>query len=194
MRRMVVTTARGQLVTEADVAEDQLVEVVSAWVRAMPDAGIYLDGELVPPQARLAMQLAMSAQSASAATTATTVAALPEPERLRSYAEVMQLAFNDLRDGYVASLRHLHECATQYSAMWLEREKQLADEAARQRELTHQSLKDLDLLERCVAGVKLKDGLATAGVHNISRARRVDGMRFTDLLAGFLRALSGDKK
>jgi hypothetical protein len=157
----------------------------------MPDAGIYLDGELVPPEARLAMQLAMSAPSASAASSAV---ALPEPERLRSYAEVMQLAFNDLRDGYVASLRHLHECATQYSAMWLEREKQLADEAARQRKLTHQSLKDLDLIERCVAGVKLKDGLATAGVHNISRARRADGMRFTDLLAGFLRALSGDKK
>lgn len=53
MRWMVVTTARGQVVNELDVSEEQLVDVVSTWVRALPDADIYLDGQRVPQEARL---------------------------------------------------------------------------------------------------------------------------------------------
>lgn len=189
MRWMVVTTARGEFVTEFGVSEQLLVDVLCHWVRAMPDAGLYLDGELVPNDARALMQLAAAAPSAAAPVPATP----PEPEKLRSYAEVLQLGFEDLRKGYVEYLGNLHDCAKRYGEMWLEREKQFADEAARQRELTHKSLKDADLLGRSVAAAQLKDVLASAGAQNFSRVRGSDGLKITDLLMGVVKTLTGEK-
>jgi hypothetical protein len=192
MRWMVVTTARGEFVTEFGVSEKLLVDVMCNWVRAMPDAGLYLDGELVPNEARALMQLAAEAPPPTPAA-APVLAAPPEPEKLRSYAEVLQLGFEDLRKGYVEYLGNLHDCAKRYGEMWLEREKQFADEAARQRELTHKSLKDADLLGRSVAAAQLKDVLASAGAQNFSRVRGSDGLKITDLLMGVVKTLTGEK-
>ena len=111
----------------------------------LPDAGIYLDGELLPDEARAAMRLTMPREAA-----APLVHPPPEPEKLRDYAETLQRAFEDVRQGYVQSLRDFQDCARRFSEMWIERERQFADEAARQRELTHRSLADVDLLGRSV--------------------------------------------
>lgn len=190
MRWMVVTTARGQVIDELEVSEEQLVDVVSTWVRALPDADIYLDGQRVSQEARLVMLATMSPAAAS-----TPAAVLPpEPEKLRSYAEVLQLGFEDLRKGYVASLNDLHDCAKRFGDMWLERERQFADEAARQRDLTHKSLKDADLLGRSVAAAQFKNVFAAAGSHSLARARQNDGWKFTDLMAGLMKTLTGEPK
>lgn len=189
MRWMVVTTARGQVVNELDVSEEQLVDVVSTWVRALPDADIYLDGQRVPQEARLLMLA-----GASPAPAATQVVLPPEPEKLRSYAEVLQHGFEDLRKGYVTSINDLHDCAKRFGEMWLERERQFADEAARQRELTHKSLKDADLLGRSVAAAQFKNVFAAAGSHTLARTRQNDGWKFADLMAGLMRTLTGEPK
>jgi hypothetical protein len=191
MRWMVVTTTRGQVLNELDVSEEQLVDVVSTWVRALPDADIYLDGQRVPQEARLLM---LAAASPAAATTQV-AAPPPEPEKLRSYAEVLQLGFDDLRKGYVASLNDMHDCAKRFGEMWLERERQFAEEAARQRELTHKSLKDADLLGRSVAAAQFKNVFAAAGSHTLARAQRQnDGWKWSDLATGLMRTLMGEPK
>src|SRR5690606_16549198 len=130
---------------------------------AMPDANIYLDGQLVPTAARTAMQLTMSSGTATAVNNI--AAPVPEPDRLKDYGETLQRAFDDLRKGYVQSLNDLQECAKRFSSMWIEREQQFADEAARQRGLTHQSLADADLLARSVKAVQLQDVLAMSGAN-----------------------------
>ena len=191
MRRMVVSTARGEFVTEKDVAEEQLAAALVECLRVMPDAGVYLDGHLVPEEARLAALIALSA--GTAATPAPVAAPPPEPEKLREYSETLQHAFEDLRKGYVQSLRDLQDCAKRYSDMWIEREKQFADEAARQRGLTHKSLADVDLLGRSVKAAQLKEVLAAGNVRTVARAQGRGGMSLTDLLGGFLRTITGDK-
>lgn len=190
MRRMVVSTARGEFVTEKDVAEEQLAAELIECLRVRPDAGVYLDGHLVPEEARLAALIALSAGTAPAPGP---VAAPPEPERLKEYSETLQQAFEDLRKGYVQSLRDLQDCAKRYSDMWIEREKQFADEAARQRGLTHKSLADVDLLGRSVKAAQLKEVLAAGNVRTVARAQGRGGMSLTDLLGGFLRTITGEK-
>jgi hypothetical protein len=194
MRWVVVTTACGGFITEFEVSEETLVDVVSTWVRGMPEANLYIDGELVSQEARALMQLPGTPTAPASTPTAPPFLPPPEPEKLRSYAEVLQLGFEDLRKGYVEYIRTMHESARRYGEIVLERERQFADEAARQRELTHQSLKDGDLLERSVAAFKLKEALATAGAHNLVRARGGDRMRISDFLVGFMRTLTGEQK
>lgn len=190
MRRMVVSTGRGEFITEMDVEEHELVDSLSAWLRVLPDAGIYLDGQLVPEEARMAMRHAMSSGTASPLSRPVPP---PEPERLRDYAETLQRAFDDVRQGYVQSLRDFQDCARRFSEMWIERERQFADEAARQRELTHKSLADVDLLGRSVKAVQLDEVLAMSSVHTSAMARRDHGVALMDYVGGFLKALTGEK-
>ena len=191
MRRMVISTARGEFVTEKDVAEEQLAAALVECLRVMPDAGVYLDGHLVPEEARLAALRALSVGTAQVPAQA--VAPPPSPEKLKEYSETLQHAFEDLRKGYVQSLRDLQDCAKRYSDMWIEREKQFADEAARQRGLTHKSLADVDLLGRSVKAAQLKEVLAAGNVRTVARAQGRGGMSLSDLLGGFLRTITGDK-
>ena len=47
---MVVTTARGDLITDLDIEDHQILGALCGWLALLPDAGIYLDGELVPDE------------------------------------------------------------------------------------------------------------------------------------------------
>lgn len=188
MRRVVISTAAGQFITEADVEEHALVGTVAAWLQVLPDAGIYLDGQLLSDEVRQAVQGAL----ASAATPAPAEQPL-EPATLNAYNETLKQAFADLRVGYVQSLRDLQDCARRYSDMWIERERQFADEAARQRGLTSRSLADVDLLDRSVKAAQLQELFASAGANSAARARRESSVNVMDLVGGLLRAVTGQK-
>ena len=95
--------------------------------------------------------------------------------------------------GHVQSLRDLQDCARRYSEMWLERERQFADEAARQRGLTSRSLADVDLLDRSVKAAKLQEMFAVAGANSAARVQRGPSVSAMDLLGGLLRAVAGQK-
>jgi hypothetical protein len=76
----------------------------------------------------------------------------------------------------------------------IERERQFADEAVRQRKLTSQSLADIDLLGRSVKAVQLQDRFAMAPDRTSRRAHA--GRRrpvLIDLLGGLMRAVAGEK-
>ena len=74
-----------------------------------------------------------------------------------------------------------------------QRERELADEAARQRKLTSQSLADIDLLGRSVKTVQLQETFAMAGANTAARARREPTPGWGDLLGGIMRAVAGEK-
>ncbi len=193
MRRVVISTGSGQYITEADVEEQALVGTVASWLQVLPDAGIYFDGQLLSDEARLAMLAALTAPATPAPSTPAPAEALPDPAHIKEYSETLKQAFADLRASHVQSLRDLQDCARRYSEMWLERERQFADEAARQRGLTSKSLADVDLLDRSVKAAKLQEMFAVAGANSAVRAQRNPGVSAMDLLGGLLRAVAGQK-
>lgn len=196
MRRMVVRTASGQVVTDVGVTEQQLAECVTRWIRLAPGCGVYVDGVLVSHEVRRAWQAATGA--AASTTPAPAVASAPaapiEPDQLRSAAEAMQYAYSGVVKGWQDVLDFAQDFTKKCGEQLLERERAIADEAARQRELTHKSMKDIDLLERSVAATVFKDKLAAAGANSVARVRRDDRMRPGDVVAGVLKTLVGFTK
>ncbi|MBZ5709387.1 hypothetical protein [Nannocystis pusilla] len=189
MRRMVVSTACGDFVTEKDVAEAQLVGALVDCYRVLPDAAIYLDGQLVPEEARLAALAALSGEAAPAP--ARVAAPPPDAERLKEYGQVLAQLFDDLRKGYVQSMNDLHDVFRRYREMCLDNERRFADEVAQQRALTHKSLADVDLLRRSVTTTQLLSGFAA---EMKPRALAQSGPTLTDYVAGLVRAVAGDKQ
>ncbi|MDC0720882.1 hypothetical protein [Nannocystis bainbridge] len=186
---MVVSTAGGDIVTEKDVAEAQLVGALVDCYRVLPDAAVYLDGQLVPEEARRA---ALAALSEGTAPAADRIAAPPlEPDKLKDYGEVLAQLFDDLRKGYVQSMNDLHDVFRRYREMCLDNERRFADEVAQQRALTHKSLADVDLLRRSVTTTQLLNGFAS---EMRPQALHQGGPTLTDYVAGLVRAVAGDKK
>lgn len=188
MRRMVVSTSSGEYIREADMDEQELVASVVTLSQVLPELGIYIDGQLVTPEVRQAMTAALAAAAASA-----TEAPLPEPARLKEYSETLKQSFADLHQGYVQFIRDTQELARRSGELLIERERQFADEAVRQRKLTSQSLADIDLLGRSIKAVQFQDRFAGAGSNIAARASKAPSPVWVDFLGGLMRAVAGEK-
>lgn len=192
MPRMVVKTSRGHVVTDVEVTEQQVAEGVARWMQVAPDCAVYVDNVPISDEVRRAILAASSASAVTSAPSAPSTAPIagrapaPAPpldaEQLRSAADAIQYAYRGVVKGWLDLLDYTQEFA-----------RRSADEAARQRELTHKSLKDIDLLDRSVAAAALTDRLAAAGARSIARTRLDDRMQFRDLAMGALRVITGNK-
>lgn len=206
MSRMVVTTRDGAPLYDLEVEGDENVaHQVAAWVQALPGLPIYINGNLLPDDMRQQILLAL-AQDAPA------VPPQPndnsQPKRSSSLTSAEFATFNQLLGQAADDVRRAHfqviEQAqafaswqlgylTQASEMMLERDKQAADEAARQRKMTHQSLKDIDLLDRSVKVTELTEvfqgisarGASSANVRMMGPGRApIDWMHALATLVG----------
>jgi len=187
---MVVSTSSGAFIRELDVEEHEVVPHILSLAQVLPDHGIYLDGHLVTAEARQAM---MAAFAAAAAAPAAQEAPLPEPARLKEYSETLKQSFADLHQGYVQLLRETQEWARRSGELLIERERQFADEAVRQRKLTSQSLADIDLLGRSVKTVQIQEDFAGAGANLAARANQAPMPGLRDLVGGLVRVVTGEK-
>ena len=188
MRRMVVSTSSGEYIREADMDEQELVASVVTLSQVLPELGIYIDGQLVTAEVRQAMIAALAATTASASE-----ASPPEPARLKEYSETLKQSFADLHQGYVQFIRDTQEWARRSGELLIERERQFADEAVRQRKLTGQSLADIDLLGRSIKAVQFQDRFAGAGSNIAARASKAPSPVWVDFLGGLMRAVAGEK-
>ncbi|MEZ4454751.1 MAG: hypothetical protein R3B09_35200 [Nannocystaceae bacterium] len=138
-----------------------------------------------------------SSSSATETIASSTPPPIPDPEQVASYLDTLNRAFEDVRRAQLQNLRDLQDCARRYSEMWMERERQFADEAARQRELTSKSLADVDLLRRCAKTTVLMEDLREVQAERAAETRRLPagpppapaqrgGLGFMDLVHGFL--------
>lgn len=192
MRRLVVTTGFGEFITERDVEEHDLVGGVAAFVRMFPAGAYYIDGQLVDTATVDTIKAALA--SGVAAEIADRPAAPPEPEKVQDYNETLQRVFADVRKHHVEVLRDMAECTRMVGRVLVERERDFADEAARQRELTRKSLADVDLLGRCVKVTEYNNNvLARVGANNEARARGDLGMTFRDWFGGFTKIFTGER-
>jgi hypothetical protein len=193
MRRLVVTTGLGAFITEKDVEDHDLVGEVAGYVRMFPAGAFYLDGQLVEAATVDAIKAALSS-GVAAELVGQPPAAPPEPEKVQDYNETLQRVFADVRKHHVEVLRDMAECTRMVGRVLVERERDFADEAARQRELTRKSLADVDLLGRCVKVTEYNNNvLARVGANNEARARGDLGMTFRDLFGGFTRIFTGER-
>jgi hypothetical protein len=197
--RLVLSTVDGEKITEAEVGEElKLVSTVATWIQAAPTACIYLDGKLLSDEARLAMLLAMAADAArsapSVSPTSEPAAPMPDADTLKDYNETLKRGFDDVRKGNLDSMREFLGCIKQLTDLAIAREKEFADEAARQRALTRKSLADIDLLDRSVSAVRFGDVIATAAGTAPVRAHRSRGMNGWDFLGGVMKVLGFDDK
>jgi len=188
MRRLVVTTESGEMVHAMDVEEHALVGHVLGYLGMWPTASFYIDGQLVSDS-----DLAAVKAAANAAATATPPPS-PSPEKVRDYNETLQQAFDDVRRAQVQTVRDMAECTRLIGQVLIEQQRQIADEAARQREITRKSLSDVDLLGRCVKATQFNNNvLAVAGTGD-PLSRRGGGITLHDLWVGVQRTFLGGEQ
>ena len=199
--RLVLSTVNGEKITEAEAVEElEVVSTVATWIQVAPTACIYIDGQLLSDASRLAMLVAMAAEGAAGASGAAVPPAseattpMPDADTLKDYNETLKRGFDDVRKGNLESMREFLGCIKQLTDLAIAREKEFADEAARQRELTRKSLADIDLLDRSVSAVRFNETIATAAGAAPIRVRRRGGMNGWDFLSGVMKVLGFDDK
>jgi len=202
MRKLVVCTSSGDVIKERDLEDRELVNVVGAWLYAMPECALYLDGELMPEEAVKVMRAAIDAQAKAATSEPTSTTAPPTaptmapttPEQIKDFADVLRLVFDDVRKAHLQGLRDIKEIADGVSHMIVEHTRLVADEAARQRGLTQKSLGDVDLLARSFMAVRFEESTAIAASAGQMRGRMqprgsVGGW---DVVVGLAKSIFGD--
>lgn len=194
-RKLVVSSDSGAFITGLDVEEHELAEGVATCVRLFPERCIYIDGQLVDDDtmARIKAALAAGTGDAVPGMVPTQPASPPELEMVQDYNETLQRIFTDVRKHHVEVLRDMAESTRMIGRVLIEREREFADEAARQRELTRKSLADIDLLGRSVKVTEFNNVLAVADGPVEVRTRGSDRVTFGDWWAGFKQILTGER-
>ena len=203
MRKLVVCTSSGDVIKERDLEDHELVNFVGAWLYAMPECALYLDGELMPEEAVKVIRDAIEAQAKAAMsqpatpTTAPTTAPLmapTTPEQIKDFADVLRLIFDDVRKAHLQGLREIKEIADGVSHMIIEHTRLVTDESARQRALTQKSLGDVDLLARSVMAVRFEEAtsITAQGASLRGRPQPRNSVGGWDVVVGLAKSIFGD--
>lgn len=196
MQKLVVSSDGGALITQFDVEDHELVVGVANCLRLFPESCIYIDGRLVNDEMVATFKAAVAAELGTAVTESvhTQPATPPESEMMQDYNETLQRVFTDVRKHHVEILKDMAESTRMMGRVLIERERDFADEAARQRELTRKCLADIDLLGRSVKATEFNNVLAVVGATNEARARGGGGgLTLGDLFAGFKTFITGER-
>lgn len=117
---------------------------------------------------------------------------LLEPPRIQNYQDLVLSTLSQAHTAQVLSLTNFHEVARKFSDMWIERERQFADEAARQRAITRQSLADIDLLGRSLKlaqMTELNHAVGNVGASFGAPRGRTTNITVMDAASGLVRLL-----
>ena len=195
MHRVVaIDQETGRAIDEVVESEFLAWELVRECLGFWPEAAVYVDGHLIPES--LAVWLSQGGAPPQMPAPAPPQAPAPssppqmtiEPEKIPDFAALVCRFFSDAFQAQIEGLTSVVEMSKKLSALMIERERQHADEAVRQRKLLHQSLADIDLLDRSVAVARFRHIAAQAN----RRQETNDGFTVGDFLAG-LAALGGEK-
>jgi len=199
---LVVCTSSGDVIKERDLEDRELVNVVGAWLYAMPECALYLDGELMPEEAVKVMRAAIDAQAKAATSEPTSTTAPPTaptmapttPEQIKDFADVLRLIFDDVRKAHLQGLREIKEIADGVSHMIIEHTRLVTDESARQRALTQKSLGDVDLLARSVMAVRFEEAtsITAQGASLRGRMQPRGSVGGWDVVVGLAKSIFGD--
>lgn len=167
MSRIIVASSDGEVLSDLEVhGEKRIRRQVVTWVRTLPTLPIYVDGLLVSDELR--QQILLSTEKTDPEDDDEPSAQSPPPPRTaragpitadqftafnhllgQAADEVLQAQMNVIQQAQSFAAWQIGHCARMGEAMF-ERDRVAADEAVRQRRMTHQSLQDIDLLERSI--------------------------------------------
>lgn len=206
MHRVVVVTPEGELISDVYLSIEQVDGHVAAFAM-INNVGIYVDGRLIQPEEREALLHALVARMQQhCPQQPPQVAAPPEPQEVETWDAIRQrgLAYTaagyaDLQKAQVQSYVQMQELMHRFAEMFMEMQRDLADEAVRQRRLTAASLGDIDLLDRVVKTSRLNQAMASAAgsfarpLAEPKEPKTVarQGLTFGDLFGGFLDFTTG---
>lgn len=177
MSRIIVATHDGEVISDLEVVGDQQISgQVATWVHMLPNLPIYVDGKLLTDELRQQILDAMAAAEPRRDGQAPAQVQHPQrpqhPQRTgpltsdefttfnqllgKAADEILQAHMNALQQAQAFAAWQLGLCARMSESM-LERDRVAADEAARQRKVTHQSLRDIDLLDRSIKVQQVSD-------------------------------------
>lgn len=174
MSRIIVATRDGEVLSDLEVVGyDRIGSQVATWVHLLPNLPIYVDGKLLTDELRQQIQESMAqAEPPGDVQAPAPEQHPPRPERTgpitpdeftafnqllgQAADEVLQAHVNAMQQAQSFTAWQLGLCARMSESM-LERDRLAADEAARQRKMTHQSLRDIDLLDRSIKVQQVSD-------------------------------------
>lgn len=145
MPRLAIKTPKGELVAEHQVAAAQVVAVLHGWFGLLTSSDIVVtvDGARVTEEdKRRILELDITPPSPSPE--------LPAPAVIADYASTIHHAFEQIRDAEWKTTERLQA----YTAKF-------ADELARQRQLMHQCIRDVDSVDRAIVATNQADRFAT---------------------------------
>lgn len=178
MHTVVVTAPGGELIADVDVSPDELVGFVASFA-VLVNTHIFVDGKRLTPEQRARLLREVIAEAQAAALAAPTMPAPasttphspmtppPSPHDVGGWMDLYRRGFEDLHLGYqevrraaAQSYQEMHEYMKSAAEMHIAMQRDLADEAVRQRRLTAQSLGDIDLMHRAVKTAELNEAFA----------------------------------
>ena len=165
MPRIVVTTAGGDPVRNLWVSNAELVRRVVELIETLPDLPLYIEGEELPREQRASL-LAQAAQVREAT--------------MRTAQAMTPGTFDDLLRGYDELRRVTFQSARELSLLVLTHNRAVVEDSIKARYLLHQSLDDIDSIERSVTVARVKRSLMeprAPGTTQVVTTQRDDGLR-----------------
>ncbi len=190
MSRIIVTSSDGEVLGDLEIdGEKRIRRQVVTWVRTLPTLPIYVDGLLVSDELR--KQILLCTEKTSPEDDDEPSAQSPPPMRTaragpitpgefaafnqllgQAADEVLQAQMNVIQQAQSFAAWQIGHCARMGEAMF-ERDKMAADEAVRQRRMTHQSLQDIDLLERSIKVQEVTELFQTISKRSVAANARM---------------------
>ncbi len=175
MSRIILATRDGEVLGDLEIAGEQNIgSQVATWVHTLPNLPIYVDGMLLSDELRLQILKSIAQADQQGEVSATPAPAPCSPAMARAgpitpgefttFKDLLGQAASEILQAHVGVIQQAQSFAAwqigvcaRLSETMLERDKLAADEAARQRKMTHQSLRDIDLLERSIKVQEVTD-------------------------------------
>lgn len=168
-------TPSGKIALEVELfGSEQIRSRIASWAQTVPGMPIYIDGQVIPDDLRQSILDWFAQQSQPSDVPAPQAAPAPQapgnqltPGQFQAFnqhlgqaaAEMLETQFKLVQQAQAFTDWQL-ETYKKMNATMLERDQRAADEAVRQRRMTHQSLQDIDLLDRSVKVQELIQALS----------------------------------
>ena len=169
MPRIVVTTADGAPLRNLWVSNAELVRRVVELIESLPDLPLYIEGEELPREQRASLLIQAAQVREATARTAQDMA----PHTLVATYEDLLRGFDELRRMHFQSARNLGLLVQTHN-------RAVVEDGIRARFLLHQSLDDIDAIDRSVTVARLKRSLVeprAPGTTQVVTTQRDDGLR-----------------
>lgn len=155
MPRIVVTSVSGELLRNLWVPNAELVRRVVEMIESMPDHPLYIDGEELPPEQRASLLY----QATEVRDASSRLMRDLAPADVKEALGVLAMGLEEMRRD-CSELRRLHiHSAREFGLLVQAQNRVVLEEGIRARSLLHQSLDDIDAIDRAVTVAKVKRSL-----------------------------------